>query len=96
MSHTYFVYVLASQSRELYIGVTNDLRRRLAEHHSGYASKSYSQLHATTRLVYYETTPNVSAAIQREKKLKRWSRQKKLQLIEACNPEWKDLVVDLR
>jgi putative endonuclease len=96
MSHTYFVYVLASQTRELYIGVTNDLSRRLAEHRSGYAPKSYSLLHATTRLVYYEATPNVLAAIQREKKLKRWNRQKKLQLIEACNPEWRDLLEDLR
>lgn len=91
MSHTYFVYVLASDTRELYIGVTRDLERRLAEHRSGYDPDSYSSRHSTTRLVYFETTTDVSAAIRREKRLKRLSRQRKLRLIETTNPGWKDL-----
>jgi putative endonuclease len=91
MFDTYFVYVLASDTRELYIGVANNLARRLAEHQSACAPKSYSLLHKTIRLVYYEITPNVLAAIRREKQLKRWSRQKKLRLIEGSNPEWRDL-----
>jgi putative endonuclease len=91
VAHTYFVYVLASETRELYIGVTNNLTRRLAEHRNGYAPKSYSLLHGTTHLVYFEATPNVLAAITREKQLKRWSRRRKLQLIEKANPDWTDL-----
>jgi putative endonuclease len=94
MSRNYYVYILASETRELYIGVTNNLERRLAEHRSGYSSKSYSLLHGTRRLVHFESTPNVLAAIQREKQLKRWNRQRKLALIECRNPEWRDLAED--
>lgn len=86
MPRTYFVYVLASETHELYIGVTNNLERRLAEHSSGYSPKSYSLLHGTTRLVHFESTPNALAAIRREKQLKRWSRRRKLELIENQNP----------
>ena len=70
--------------------VTNNLARRLAEHQEGHSPRSYSLLHETTHLVYYEMSPNVLAAIQREKQLKRWNRQKKLHLIEENNPEWRD------
>ncbi len=91
MSRTYFVYVLASDTRELYIGVTRDLERRLAEHRNGYDPDSYSLRHSTTRLVYFEMTTDVSAAIRREKRLKRLSRQRKLRLIETTNPGWKGL-----
>ncbi|MGI8818409.1 MAG: GIY-YIG nuclease family protein [Gemmatimonadales bacterium] len=73
------------------MGLTNDLERRLAEHRSGYSAKSYSLLHGTTRLVHFESTPNVLAAIRREKQLKRWSRQRKLALIETHNPHWRDV-----
>ena len=69
-------YILASETHELYIGVTNDLERRLAEHTSG------------------QSTPNVLAAIRREKQLKRWSRRRKLELIESQNPGWCDLAED--
>jgi len=60
MSRTYFVYILASDSRELYVGVTRDLNRRLAEHRCGWDSDSYSSRHGTTQLVYYQMTPDVA------------------------------------
>ena len=94
MQSPYFVYILASDRHELYIGVTNDLARRLGEHGSGQDPHSYSHRHGTARLVYYEITTDVRSAIQREKQLKRFPRQKKLQLIERMNPEWRDLATN--
>jgi putative endonuclease len=91
MARTFFVYILASDTRELYIGVTKDLTRRVAEHRGGLHSESYSSRHETTRLVYFEMTADVLSAIRREKRLKRLSRQRKLRLIEKANPEWRDL-----
>ena len=91
MQRTYYVYILSSETRELYIGVTNNLDRRLAEHRTSYDPGSYSSVHRTTRLVYFEMTLDPRAAIQREKRLKRLSRRRKLELIEKQNPEWKDL-----
>lgn len=91
MARTYFVYILASESRELYIGVTNDLERRLAEHRGGQNPDSYASRHMTSRLVYFEMTPDVLSAIRREKRLKRLSRQRKLRLIEKTNPDWREL-----
>jgi putative endonuclease len=92
MSRTYFVYILASESRELYIGVTNNLQRRVAQHRAGADPGSYSSEHGTTSLVYYEMTSDVLAAIGREKRLKRLSRSRKLCLIDRLNPEWQDLM----
>jgi putative endonuclease len=91
MSGTYFVYILASDSRELYVGVTNDLTRRLAEHCCHLNPDSYSSRHQTKRLVYYEMTPDVTSAIRREKRLKRLSRMRKVRLIERANPAWREL-----
>ena len=91
MDKSYFVYILTNDRHELYIGITNDLVRRLWEHGTGQDSQSYSHRHGTTRLVYYEMTTDVRSAIQREKQLKRYPRQKKLLLIESMNPEWRDL-----
>ena len=91
MGTEYFVYILASDTRQLYIGVTNDLLRRLGEHRNEGATNSYSHRHGTTRLVYFEMTPVVRSAIRREKQLKRFHRRKKLHLIEEMNPEWRDL-----
>jgi putative endonuclease len=86
----YFVYILASKSRTLYIGVTNDLHRRLYEHKHklglGFTSK-----YNVNRLVYYEWTEDVNAAIAREKELKGWLRARKIELIESINPVWDDL-----
>lgn len=95
MDRTYFVYILASASRELYVGVTNDLWKRLAQHRSSLKPHSYTTRHETTRLVYCEATHDVRAAIHREKQLKGWTRKRKLALVEASNPEWKDLGEDL-
>jgi putative endonuclease len=91
MSRTYFVYILASESRELYVGVTNNLDRRIAEHRSSIDPDSYTSRHRITRLVHYEMTVDVAAAIRREKRIKRLSRQRKIRLIERTNPQWRDL-----
>jgi putative endonuclease len=86
----YWVYILASRSRELYIGVTNDLELRVAQHRLGV--HGYTAEHRITQLVYYEETGDVRVAIDREKQLKGWKRQRKLQLVESMNPDWKDLL----
>jgi len=91
VSRNYFVYILASDSRELYIGVTNDLNRRPAEHRGGVDPLSYSTRHRTDKLVYFEMTQDVLSAIRREKRLKRLSRLRKLKLIDNANPEWCNL-----
>jgi len=90
MPVAYFVYILASSSRCLYVGVTNDARRRLREHRSKQHA-GFTRRYNVNRLVYIETTPSVHAAIEREKQLKGWARRKKVALIETFNPGWKDL-----
>jgi len=94
MPVVYYAYILASEAHELYIGVTRNLVRRLAEHCSDQDPESYSSRHATKRLVHFETTTDVLSALRREKQLKRWSRMRKLQLIEQGNREWRDLAED--
>jgi putative endonuclease len=89
----YYVYILASRTRVLYTGVTNNLARRLSEHKLKIQS-GFTQKYNVSRLVYYETTPDVRAAIQREKEIKGWLRQKKVALIESVNPGWKDISAD--
>ncbi len=86
----YFVYILANPTRMLYVGVTNDLKRRLYEHRNKLIP-GYTRQYSISRLVFFETTPNVSAAIAREKQIKGWIRIKKLALIESQNPAWSDL-----
>ena len=86
----YYVYVMASRSRVLYTGVTNDLRRRVHEHKGGLVP-GFTARYRVTRLVYFEATQNVSAAITREKQIKAWRREKKVALIDAVNPSWEDL-----
>ena len=86
----YYVYVLTNRSRTLYTGVTNDLLRRLYEHRHP-TRPSFTSRYRITRLVYYETTPDVRAAIAREKQIKSWSRAKKIALVEKSNPKWMDL-----
>ncbi len=87
----YYVYILTNRKQGVpYTGVTNDLERRIYEHKnkliSGFASK-----YNLTKLVYFEETTDVNAAITREKQIKGWLRKKKVALIESKNPEWKDL-----
>ena len=86
----YFVYILASNSRKLYVGVTNDLQRRVFEHKNRITGGFTSKYNINT-LVYFEQTPDIEAAIRREKQLKGWSRSKKIALIEDRNPYWDDL-----
>ena len=86
----YYIYIMANRSKTLYIGVTNNLERRVYEHKhqlvTGFTSK-----YQIDRLVYFEDTSDVYAAIAREKYLKGWLRSKKVALIESINPEWRDL-----
>jgi len=88
-----YVYVLASRSRVLYIGVTDDLYRRMWEHRTGVLG-GFSAKYRVDRLVYFESVLGPGQAIAREKQLKSWRREKKVQLIECTNPEWRDLSKD--
>ena len=87
---TYYVYMMASRSRVLYTGVTNDLARRVDEHKRSLLPGFTSRYHIT-RLVYFEQFDDVRDAIAREKQLKGWFRSRKVQLIEDRNPTWEDL-----
>ncbi len=91
MPREYYVYILASDSRKLYVGVTRDLTRRLSQHRTGFLPTGYTARHETKRLVYCEVTNDVLAAIRREKQIKGWTRRRKLELIEILNPGWNDL-----
>ena len=86
----YYVYILSSLSRKLYIGITNNLEKRIWEHKEGIV-ESFTKRYHINRLVYFEYTNAVYAAIEREKQLKKWRRLKKIKLIETMNPDWKDL-----
>ena len=86
----FFVCILASPSRVLYIGVTSNLSTRLAEQRAGLKYR-FASRHGASRLVYFEITSDPIVAIAREKQLKGWKRIRKLALIEAVNPEFKDL-----
>jgi putative endonuclease len=91
MEH-YAVYILATaRNGTLYVGVTNDLTRRVAEHRSGLIP-GFTQRYTVNRLVHVEFFASIDEARTREARLKRWRREWKLQLIEAGNPEWDDLV----
>ena len=90
MPRTYFVYVLASASYELYVGVTGNLARRVSQHRRDASAGGYTGRHRTTHLVYCESTHDILAAIIREKQIKGWTRRKKIELVEQLNPDWKD------
>ena len=90
----YYVYILASKRNgTLYIGVTNDLQRRVYEHKQGRV-ECFTEKYGVNLLVYFEETPDVNAAIAREKQLKKWNRAWKVQLIESTNPDWSDLAAE--
>jgi putative endonuclease len=93
-SRNYTVYILASRSRRLYIGITNDLSHRLCQHRIGLVP-GFTKRYHITRLVHFEQTTDVQSAIAREKQLKGWSREKKLRLIESRNAGWLDLADNL-
>jgi len=92
---TYYVYILASKRNgTLYIGMTHNLIHRVYQH-KGDLVEGFTKEYGVHMLVYYEQTDSVHSAIMREKQLKKWNRQWKIQLIEKQNPEWRDLYDDL-
>jgi len=88
--YQYYVYIMASQSGVLYVGVTNDLNRRVGEHKEGLIP-GFTKKYKVNRLVCYEATNDVNAAIAREKQIRRWRREKRVNLVETINSEWNDL-----
>jgi putative endonuclease len=86
----YFVYIMSNPSRTLYTGVTNDLERRVAEHKRG-DNAGFTSQYQMNMLVWYDTFPDPSQAIEAEKRIKSWRRSKKVALIEKINPLWLDL-----
>ncbi|MBI1749813.1 MAG: GIY-YIG nuclease family protein [Acidobacteria bacterium] len=90
---SYFVYILASRSRNLYTGITNHLERRVYEHKTG-RIPGFTTRYRIHRLVYFETFGDVNAAIAREKQVKSWRREKRVALIEKGNPTWHDLAAE--
>ena len=87
---SYWTYILASRSRVLHIGVTNDIARRVAEHRAGEGG-AFTKRYRVHRLVHLEEHYDVRDAIRREKELKGWKRNRKVELIERTNPDWRDL-----
>jgi len=86
----YYVYIMASASRTLYTGVTSNLERRVLQHRRKLLG-GFTAQYNINRLVYYEVSSEIIAAITREKQIKSWSREKKIALIESTNRDWKDL-----
>jgi putative endonuclease len=91
---SYYVYIMTNyRMTVLYIGVTNDLERRVYEHKKKLAD-GFTKKYNLDRLVYFEETDDVTVAIEREKQLKRWVRRRKAALVATMNPEWRDLAAD--
>ncbi|MCB0721735.1 MAG: GIY-YIG nuclease family protein [Ignavibacteriae bacterium] len=94
MPRNYYIYILANKTHSvLYTGVTNNLIARLLQHKEQ-KTEGFTKRYKVTKLVYYESTTDVSQAITREKQIKGGSRQKKIELVKSLNPEWKDLSND--
>ena len=92
----YYVYILANNTNvAIYIGVTNNLLRRVWEHRNNVDADGHTAKYGIHKLVYYEQTTDASAAIAREKQLKSWNRARKNKLVESMNPTWKDLAETL-
>ena len=92
VGRSYFVYLLASRiNGTLYVGVTNDLLRRVTEHRE-HLAQGFKQKYGVTKLVWYEAFGDVQLAIQREKRIKKWNRAWKIELLERFNPGWADPV----
>ncbi len=91
--HCYSVYIVASKSRVIYVGMTNNLHRRMFEHKND-KIEGFTRRYHCHRLVYFESFDDVNNAIDREKQLKRWNRAKKVWLIKRRNPMWEDLAAE--
>ena len=89
----FYVYILTNGARNLYVGVTNDLVRRVYQHKRKLVP-GFTAKYNITWLAYYEQTTDVRSAIQREKEIKGWGRRKKVVLIEGFNPQWRDLSLE--
>lgn len=95
MMNHYYVYILAKRRNgTLYIGITNDLIKRIYEHKNDII-EGFTKKYRIHSLVYYEETGDINSALTREKRMKKWKRQWKIELIEKDNPEWKDLYPSL-
>ena len=95
MSERFYVYILASSRNDtLYVGVTNNLARRVTEHKSG-AVPGFTRQYGVDQLVYFEEYASILEARDREHKMKRWRRDWKLELIEKLNPNWRDLSTEI-
>ncbi len=92
---TYHVYIMASASRVLYIGVTGDLLRRVMEHKQ-MRVPGFTSRYRVTELVYFEAFGDIRIAIAREKQIKGWLRARKVALMESFNPHWRDLAAELQ
>jgi len=86
----FYVYIMTNKSRTLYTGVTNNLERRVHEHKQKLIP-GFTIKYNISRLVFFESTQDIRAAIEREKQIKGWLRSKKIALIESVNPQWEDL-----
>ena len=90
-AHNYYVYILSNwNNKVLYVGMTNNLERRLFEHKNKMV-EGFTKKYNLNKLVYYELTNDVNSAIKREKEIKKWRREKKINLVESLNPTWEDL-----
>ena len=87
----YYVYILTNwNNKVMYIGITNNIHRRMEEHKNGNC-EGFTKKYKVNKLVYLEETKDVKVAIEREKQLKKWNREKKNALVESMNPEWNDI-----
>lgn len=89
-SRQYYVYIMTNSPKTLYVGVTNDLNRRVYQHKQKLIH-GFTEKYNLTRLAWYEQTSDITSAIAREKQIKNWRRSKKIELIESLNPRWEDL-----
>jgi len=87
---TFFIYIMASKSGTLYVGMTNNIKRRMFEH-KNHLVPGFTDKYSIDRLLYVETFANPASAINREKQIKAWRREKKIKLIDSQNPAWNDL-----
>jgi len=92
--HKYYVYILTNwNNKVMYVGMTNNLERRILEHKSKLI-EGFTKKYNVTKLVYYEVFDNVKVCIEREKEIKGWRREKKNKLVEKVNPKWKEIVIE--